>query len=291
MTTVAFVGLGVMGRPMAVNLQAKGFDVVAFTRSEGSRAKGRDAGLTVVDSIEDLPTSPDAVVTVLPDAPDVRAVLDAYAPLLEGPTTVIDMSTIAPSAAREHAELLAKSGHRALDAPVSGGEAGAIEGVLSIMVGGDAETVEASTPILEAMGTTIVHVGPAGAGQVVKAANQLIVAGNIQMLAEALVLIEAQGIETGPALDVLGGGLAGSTVLQRKKQAMLDRSFQPGFRLELHQKDLGIVEDTARESNVPLPAGSLVTGLVRELVARGDGGLDHSALYRLQAELAGRTDA
>lgn len=291
MTTVAFVGLGVMGRPMAVNLQAKGFDVAAFTRSEGSRAKGRDAGLTVVDSIEELPTTPDAVVTVLPDAPDVRAVLDAYAPLLESPTMVIDMSTIAPSTAREHAETLSKDGHRVLDAPVSGGEAGAIEGVLSIMVGGDAETVDAARPILEAMGTTIVHVGPAGAGQVVKAANQLIVAGNIQMLAEALVLIEAQGIETGPALDVLGGGLAGSTVLQRKKQAMLDRSFAPGFRLELHQKDLGIVEDTARESNVPLPAGSLVTGLVRELVARGDGGLDHSALYRLQAETAGRTDA
>ena len=291
MTTIAFVGLGVMGTPMARNLQAKGFDVVAFTRSEGSRAKGRDAGLTVVDAIDELPVSPDAVVTVLPDAPDVRAVLDAYAPRLEGSTIVIDMSTIAPSAAREHADMLGELGHRTLDAPVSGGEAGAVEGVLSIMVGGDADDVERVRPILEAMGTTIVHVGPAGAGQVVKAANQLIVAGNIQMLAEALVLIEAQGIETGPALDVLGGGLAGSTVLQRKRTAMVERSFAPGFRLELHQKDLGIVEDTARESNAPLPAGSLVTGLVRQLVARGDGGLDHSALYTLQAETAGRTDA
>lgn len=288
---VAFIGLGVMGRPMAKNLQSAGFEVVAFTRSEGGRERSRADGLTVVDAIGALPSSPDAIVTVLPDAPDVRAVLDAYLPLLDGATTLVDMSTIAPNAAREHAEILGRSGHRAIDAPVSGGEAGAIEGVLSIMVGGEADDIDRVRPLLEAMGTTIVHVGPAGAGQVVKAANQLIVAGNIQILAEALVLIEAQGIETGPALDVLAGGLAGSTVLQRKRQAMLDRSFAPGFRLELHQKDLDIVAGAACESGVPLPVGSLVSQLVRSLVARGDGGLDHSALYRLQAELAGRTDA
>lgn len=291
MTTVAVIGLGVMGRPMARNLQAAGFDVVAFTRTEASRERARGDGLPVVDSLGELPTEPDAVVTVLPDAPHVRAVLDAYIPRLTAATTIIDMSTIAPSAAREHAARFGESGHRVLDAPVSGGEAGAIEGALSIMVGGDAADLERVRPVLEAMGSTIKHVGPAGAGQAVKAANQLIVAGNLQLLAEALVLIESQGIETGPALDVLGGGLAGSTVLERKKQAMLDRDFTPGFRLELHQKDLGIVADTAREAGVPLPAGSLVTQLVRALVARGDGGLDHAALYRLQAELAGRADA
>ncbi|MGO2750617.1 MAG: NAD(P)-dependent oxidoreductase [Pseudoclavibacter sp.] len=290
-TTVTFIGLGVMGRPMAVNLHLAGFNVVAHTRSSASRERGRDAGLTVVESVGELPSTPDIVITMLPDAPDVRAVLTEYAPRVETSSVFVDMSTIAPGAARDLGAELVNRGHRVLDAPVSGGEAGAIEGALSIMIGGDAEVVDEVYGALEALGTTIVHVGPSGAGQVVKAANQLIVAANIQALAEALTLIEAQGVKAGSALDVLAGGLAGSTVLQRKRAALENRDYTPGFRLELHQKDLGIVADAAREVGVPLPSGAVVSQLVRALVARGDGALDHSALFKLQQELSGRSNA
>ena len=179
------------------------------------------------------------------------------------------------------------SGLRVLDAPVSGGEAGAIEGSLSIMVGGEPEDVEAARPVLDALGKTIVHVGPAGSGQTVKAANQLIVAANLEVLAEAVVFLEAYGVDTEAALEVLGGGLAGSTVLQRKGPNMLARAFQPGFRLALHHKDLGIVTSAAREAGVAIPLGAVVAQLVGALVARGDGGLDHSGLLNLVTELSG----
>jgi 2-hydroxy-3-oxopropionate reductase len=179
-------------------------------------------------------------------------------------------------------------GARVLDAPVSGGEAGAIEASLSIMVGGKATDFEAALPVLQAVGKTIVHVGPAGAGQTVKAANQLIVAGNIELLAEALVFLEAYGVDTEAAVRVLGGGLAGSTVLDRKANGMLAREFAPGFRLELHHKDLGIVQAAAREAGVVIPLGAVVSQLVAALVARGDGALDHSGLFKLVEELSGR---
>jgi 2-hydroxy-3-oxopropionate reductase len=177
-----------------------------------------------------------------------------------------------------------------LDAPVSGGEAGAVDGVLSIMAGGPAEEFAAALPLFQAMGRTIVHVGPIGAGQVVKAANQLIVAGNIQMVAEAVVFLEAQGADLPAALEVIGGGLAGSTVLERKRAAFLERAFDPGFRLTLHVKDMGIVQNTAAASGLSLPLTAAVTQLLRALVARGDGHLDHSALLKLAEELNGRDD-
>jgi len=156
------------------------------------------------------------------------------------------------------------------------------------MVGGEAADFEAALPMLQAVGKTIVHVGPAGAGQTVKAANQLIVAGNIELLAEALVFLEAYGVDTEAAVQVLGGGLAGSTVLDRKANGMLAREFAPGFRLELHHKDLGIVQAAAREAGVVIPLGAVVSQLVAALVARGDGGLDHSGLFKLVEELSGR---
>ncbi len=186
------------------------------------------------------------------------------------------------------AEAGRKAGLRVLDAPVSGGEAGAIEGSLSIMVGGEPADFEAAKPVLDAVGKTIVHVGPAGSGQTVKAANQLIVAGNIQLLAEAVVFLEAHGVDMKAALEVLGGGLAGSTVLNRKGANMLAREFTPGFRLALHHKDMGIVTSAAREAGVVIPLGSAVAQLIAALVARGDGGLDHSGLLKLVTELSGR---
>jgi 2-hydroxy-3-oxopropionate reductase len=175
-----------------------------------------------------------------------------------------------------------------LDAPVSGGEAGAVEGTLSIMVGGSAEDFADARPVLDAVGKTIVHVGPAGSGQTVKAANQLIVAGNIQLLAEAVVFLDAYGVDMRSALEVLGGGLAGSTVLARKGDNMLAGEFKPGFRLALHHKDMGIVTSAAREAGVTIPLGAVVAQLVAAMVARGDGGLDHSGLLKLTQELSGR---
>src|SRR5690606_23742732 len=236
----------------------------------------------------------DVVITMLPDSPDVSEVVQGPDGVLahadEG-LLFIDMSTIRPDVSRQIAAAAADRGVAALDAPVSGGEAGAKEGTLSIMIGGAAEDVERARPVLSALGTTIVHVGPAGAGQTVKAANQLIVAGHLALLAEAIVFLEAHGVETGPAIEVLGGGLAGSTVLARKASSMLARDFTPGFRLRLHHKDLGIMQTAAREAGVVTPLGAVVSQLVAALTARDDGDLDHSALLRLVEQLSGRESA
>jgi 2-hydroxy-3-oxopropionate reductase len=196
------------------------------------------------------------------------------------------MSTISPNEWAEVANAFADRGVAAIDAPVSGGEQGAVEGVLSIMAGGDAAALARAADVLGAMGT-VAHVGGTSAGQVVKAANQLIVAGTIQLVAEALVLLERGDVDAGTALDVLGRGLAGSTVIQRKRDALLGRSYRPGFRLELHAKDLGIVADAARSGRLSLPLTAAVTQLVNASVASGKGGLDHSALYELALEANG----
>lgn len=290
MTTIAFVGLGVMGRPMAARLTRAGHHLTATTRSEKSRETARQAGITVVDSAEDLPRDADIVITMLPDSPEVEDVLwggdrGGLVARLSSPATIVDMTTLSPAAARDFAQRAADAGHQYIDAPVSGGEQGAMEGVLSVMVGADVHTVARLAPVFEAVGKTIVPLGHVGAGQVVKAANQLIVAGNLQLLAEALVLIETNEVDPGAALDVIGGGLAGSTALTRKRDALLARDFTPGFRLALHHKDLGIVASSARNSGVALPVTGVVSALVQALVARGDGDLDHSALLKLTEEL------
>ena len=290
MTTISFIGLGVMGLPMAINLQRAGFTVTCTSRSEESRSRGRAHGLAVVDGIDDLDRT-DAVVTMLPDSPDVEAVLLDERGLFAtaAPHTLfIDMSTTSPATAHRASERAAEASLGFVDAPVSGGEAGAIEGSLSVMAGGSDSDIAAAGPILEAVGSTIVHVGANGAGQVVKAANQLVVAGNLQMLAEAIVFLEAHGIELEKALDVLGGGLAGSTALDRKRESFLERRYTPGFRLELHAKDLRIGAEAASAAGVALPASAVVSQLVQASVARGDGGLDHSALLKLAEELSGR---
>lgn len=284
MSKIGFIGLGIMGAPMAARLHTAGHEVRGF--SKGGVPPG--LGITEATSIADACSGADVVITMLPDTPDVLSV--ALGP--EGALThlpagalYIDMSTIRPDGARTlHAEGLAR-GIGVLDAPVSGGQAGAQEGVLSIMVGGEQATFEEARPVLERMGSTIVHVGSAGSGQVVKAANQLMVAGHLQMLAEAMVFLRAHGADLDAALTVLGGGLAGSTVLQRKRHNVLTGDFSPGFRISLHDKDLGIVAEASRDRSVVLPVTALVTQLVRSLKVRGDGGLDHSALYKLAAEL------
>jgi 2-hydroxy-3-oxopropionate reductase len=283
MSTIAFIGLGIMGSPMAVNLVKAGNQVIGYNRSP-ERAKDLvAAGGKAVDSIANAVAEADIVAVMVPDSPDVQAVLtgdDGVFTHAKPGTLIIDFSSIRPDVAADLAEQARNRGFKMLDAPVSGGEPGAINAALSIMVGGSAADFEAAKPVLDAVGKTIVHVGPSGSGQTVKAANQLIVAGNIELLAEAIVFLEAYGVDTDAAVKVLGGGLAGSAVLNQKAQKMLDRDFGPGFRIDLHHKDLGIVTAAAREAGVVAPLGALVAQLMASARANGDGGLDHSGLFR-----------
>jgi 2-hydroxy-3-oxopropionate reductase len=291
MTTVGFIGLGVMGAPMAANLVRAGFRVVGYNRNPDKTRVLAAIGGEAAESVAGAVADADVIITMLPDSPDVEAVVlgdDGVLAHARPGALLIDTSTIRPIVSRAVADAAARRGIRALDAPVSGGEAAAIEGTLSIMVGGDAAVFAEADPVFRAVGSTIVHVGPSGAGQTVKVANQLIVAGNIELLSEAIVFLEACGVELSAAIAVLGGGLAGSTVLQRKAPGMLERRFAPGFRVELHHKDLGILVDSAREAGVALPLGSHVADLMSSLRAQGAGSLDHSALLLQVERLAGR---
>ena len=291
MTTVAFIGLGIMGGPMAAHLVTAGFDVIGYNRSQPKidelvAAGGRGAG-SVADAVADA----DIVAVMVPDSPDVQHVLAGDGGVFDNAqpgTLIIDFSSIRPDVTTALSTQATAKGLRLLDAPVSGGEAGAKAASLSIMVGGTAADFQDAAAIFAAVGKTIVHVGPSGAGQTVKAANQLIVAGNIQLLAEAVAFLEAYGVDTDAALTVLGGGLAGSKVLDQKGQNMLTRSFPPGFRIQLHHKDLGIVTSAAREAGVVIPLGAVVAQLMASALASGDGGLDHSALLRGVLRLSGR---
>ena len=291
MAHVAVIGLGIMGLPMAINLVAAGHTVSGYNRSQGRIDKLTAEGGRGAASIADAVSDADVVITMVPDSPDVEEVVGGadgvFAHARQG-TLWIDASSIRPDVAARLAEEAKAAGLRPLDAPVSGGEQGAIDGALSIMVGGDPADFEAAQNVFAAVGKTIVHVGPSGSGQTVKAANQLIVAVNIGVLAEAITFLEAYGVDTTAALTVLGGGLAGSKVLDQKGQKMLDRNFDPGFRLALHHKDLGIVTSAAREAGVATPLGAVAAQLVASLVTTGDGGLDHSGLFKLISQLSGK---
>ncbi len=292
---IAFIGLGIMGSPMAANLVKAGHHVTGYNLQQSAIDALVAAGGHGAASIAEAVAEAEVVITMVPADPHVLQVILGEGGVLENVkagTLVIDMSSITPQTSIKVAAAAKEKGVRTLDAPVSGGEAGAVEAVLSIMVGGDdaADFAEAK-PLFDALGTTVVHVGPAGAGQTVKAANQLIVAVNIQVLAEAVVFLENAGVDLAAALDVLGGGLAGSTVLNRKKGNMLNREFAPGFRIDLHHKDMGIVTDAARAVGAALPVGALVAQLVASARANGDGSLDHSALLRGVERLSGRTVA
>jgi 2-hydroxy-3-oxopropionate reductase len=291
MTTIAFIGLGIMGSPMAVHLQNAGHDVVGYNLHPEKTKSLVDAGGSAAASIAEAVRDAEVVAVMVPDSPDVQDVLlgedGVFANAKEG-TLVVDFSSIRPDVTVELAKSAKDKGFRLLDAPVSGGEAGAKNAALSIMVGGAEADFAEAKPILDAVGKTVVHVGGNGAGQTVKAANQLIVAANIQALAEAVVFLEAYGVDLGPALDVLGGGLAGSKVLEQKRTNMTTRSFEPGFRIDLHHKDMGIVTAAAREAGVVVPLGGLVAQLMASARANGDGGLDHSGLLRGVERLSGR---
>jgi 2-hydroxy-3-oxopropionate reductase len=288
--TVAFIGLGIMGSPMAANLCAAGLDVVGFSRTRAKVDALVAKGMRAADDVASAVRDADVIITMLPDSPDVESVALGSAGILASATPgalYVDMSTIRPDTARAVGAAAETRGIRFLDAPVSGGEQAAVDGTLSIMVGGPAESVAEASEILAHVGKTIVHVGPVGAGQTVKAANQLIVAGNIELLAEALVFLEAQQVDTEKAISVLEAGLAGSTVMARKARTMVARQFNPGFRIKLHDKDLGIFSAAARTSRTATPLGAVVAQLVSTAHAQGDGDLDHSALFRLVERLSG----
>lgn len=289
--TIAWIGLGIMGSPMAENLLKAGYRVTGHTLEQAKLDRLAEHGGIPAASVAEAVRDADVVITMLPADPQVRTVMlgeDGVLAHARPGATVIDMSSITPDTSRAVAAAAAAAGKdlRVLDAPVSGGEAGAVEAVLAIMVGGDQADFERTRPVFEALGRTIVHCGPHGAGQTVKAANQLIVAVNIQACAEAVVFLEKSGADLDAALEVLAGGLAGSTVLNRKKENFKRRDFAPGFRIDLHHKDLGIVTDAARAVGAALPVGAVVAQLVASLRAQGDGGLDHSALLRAVERLS-----
>jgi 2-hydroxy-3-oxopropionate reductase len=289
MTTIAFIGLGIMGNPMAGHLAKAGNTVTGYNRTpkySDLEAAGGKGASSIAEAVADA----DVVCVMVPDSPDVRDVLQGEGGVFDSAPSgalVIDFSSIRPDVTVELAKEAKERGFRLLDAPVSGGEAGAKNAALSIMVGGDAKDFEEAKPLFDAVGKTVVHVGGSGAGQTVKAANQLIVAANIEALAEAVVFLKAYDVDLESALTVLGGGLAGSKVLEQKKQNMVDGSFAPGFRIDLHHKDLGIVTSAAREVGVVVPVAALVAQLMASARVNGDGGLDHSALLRGVERLSG----
>ncbi|SDO51553.1 2-hydroxy-3-oxopropionate reductase [Actinacidiphila guanduensis] len=287
---VAWIGLGIMGSPMSENLLRAGYRVTGYTLEPEKLERLAAAGGTAAASVAEAVEGADVIVTMVPASPQVEAVAygeDGILAHARPGALLVDTSSITPQTSVDLAKAAAAKGIRVLDAPVSGGEAGAVEAVLSIMVGGERADFEEARPLLETLGRTVVHCGPHGAGQTVKAANQLIVAVNIQACAEAVVFLEKSGVDLAAALEVLNGGLAGSTVLTRKKDNFLRREFAPGFRIDLHHKDMGIVTDAARAVGAALPVGAVVAGLVASLRAQGDGGLDHSALLRGVERLSG----
>ncbi len=289
---IGFIGLGVMGKPMARNLLAAGFDVVVFSRTRD------DVDELVADGAGAAPTPREVgevaavTVTMLPDSPEVREVLAGEAGVLRGAGAgdlVVDMSTISPIVTRELAQQAAERDIGYVDAPVSGGDVGAREAKLSIMAGGGQKDFERARPLLQAMGKTIVHVGPVGSGQVVKACNQVVVALTIEAVCEALVLGSKAEVDPAVIIQVLSGGLAANRVMEMRGRNFLEHDFEPGFRIDLHHKDLGIALATAREYGVALPATAAVTEMLQALRARGQGSQDHSALLTLLEDLSQHT--
>jgi len=286
---VGFIGLGVMGAPMARNLLAAGHDMVVHNRSQGAVDALAQDGAQAAGSPREVAEAAETVILMLPDSPQVEEVAGGEDGVLAGAragSLVVDMSTISPVVTRVLAEQAAERGAEWVDAPVSGGDVGAREGTLSIMAGGSEAAFERARPLFEALGKTIVHVGPIGAGQVVKACNQVVVALSIEAVAEALVLGSKHGVDPGTILDVLAGGLAGNKVMEVRRRNFLEHDFTPGFRIDLHHKDIGIALAAAREAGVALPATAAVGEMLQALRARGSGGLDHSALLTYVEDLA-----
>ncbi|MDQ3794033.1 MAG: 2-hydroxy-3-oxopropionate reductase [Actinomycetota bacterium] len=286
---VGFVGLGIMGRPMAKNLMEAGYDLTVHNRSPQKAQELGEQGATVAESPKEIARNCDIIVTMLPGPPEVREIVAGEDGLLENSregSLIVDMSTSSPVLARELARYAGERGVGMLDAPVSGGDVGAIEGTLSVMVGGEEADFERARPLFGAMGETVTHVGPTGAGQVTKAANQVVVALVIEAVSEALVLGSAGGVAPEKILEVLSGGLAANKVMEVKREKFLSHKFEPGFRSELHHKDLGIALAAGREYGVVLPVTAIVDQMLLAMRKKGWGGEDHSALLRVIEDLS-----
>jgi 2-hydroxy-3-oxopropionate reductase len=287
---IGFVGLGIMGKPMARNLMQAGHELVLYNRTR-SKAEdlAREGGAEVAGSPEEAARSSGVVITMLPGPPEVEEAVAREDGLLSGAgegSLIVDMSTSSPVLARELARTARAQGVGMLDAPVSGGDVGAIEGTLSIMVGGSEEDFERAKPLFEVMGKTVTHVGPPGAGQVVKACNQIVVALTIEAVSEALVLGSRAGVNPEKIIEVLSGGLAANEVMEVKREKFLGHDFEPGGKVEFHRKDLRIALEAGREYGVPLPVTALVCQMFEALMAKGRGGWDHSALLTFIEDLA-----
>jgi 2-hydroxy-3-oxopropionate reductase len=287
--TIGLIGLGIMGRPMARNLLKVGYPLIVHDVTRAAVDDLVAEGATAGTSPRQVAEAVDVLITMLPDSPQVREVYlgpDGAFEALRPGWLAIDMSSIAPSTARELAERAAAAGADMLDAPVSGGDKGAIAGSLSIMVGGTDAAFARAAPIFEALGKTIVHMGPAGAGQVTKVCNQVVVAVVIEAVSEALVLGAKAGVDPARIADVLQGGLAATKVLELRRSNMLGGTFDPGFRVRLHLKDLKNALDLAREIDVALPAAAGVDQLMRAMAAAGRADYDHSGLITMLEDLA-----
>jgi 2-hydroxy-3-oxopropionate reductase len=287
--TIGFLGLGVMGAPMARNLLEAGHEVVAWNRSPEPLAAAVEAGAREAESAAAAASEADIVISILKDDPVVRAVLggpDGAIAAARPGAVVVDMSTVSPALARELAEEAGALGVGFLDAPVSGGDVGAREGTLSIMVGGEPEDVEKARPAFEVLGSRVTHVGAAGAGQVAKTCNQVMVAVIFAGLAEALVLGSKLGGDPAAILDAIGGGMAGNRIMEVRRGNFLDHDFAPGFKVDLHHKDLEIALGAGGEVDAPLPLTAEVQQMFRQLRAMGFGEEDDSALLRVAEQRA-----
>ena len=286
---LGFVGLGIMGRPMALNLMRGGHAMAVYARRPESMKPLADAGAVTCASPAEVAARADATFVMVSDTPDVEAVILGPGGCIEGArpgAVVVDMSTISPAATRRIAEALAVKDIEMLDAPVSGGEVGAVNATLSIMVGGKAEVFDRVKPLFELMGKNIVHIGASGAGQVAKSCNQIVAAVTIEAVAEALLLAQANGVDAAKVREALLGGFAYSRVLELHGRRMLERDFKPGFKAALHQKDMRIVLQSAHELGVALPAAALAAQHINALVGSGEGDLDSSAIYRVLARMS-----
>jgi 2-hydroxy-3-oxopropionate reductase len=286
---VGFIGLGIMGKPMARNLIKAGYTLVVHNRSRAAVDELSKEGAQTAASSQEVAARSEILITMLPDSPDVELVYAGEQGVFAGAKPgmlLLDMSSISPVVTRKLAREAEKRGLDLIDAPVSGGEAGAISATLSIMVGGKATAVERAMPIFQALGKNIVHVGNAGAGQVTKAANQMVVGTTIAIVSEALVLAAKAGVDPAKVRQALLGGFAQSKILEAHGQKMLERNFKPGFRIRLHEKDMKIALATGSEYGVPLMVTSQVAQMMTAMRSMGNGDLDHSGLIKFVEELA-----
>lgn len=286
---VGFIGLGIMGKPMALNLLDAGYGLSVLEKNSASGALVQ-AGATSYSTSKEIAQKSDIVITMLPDSPQVEEVVlgdNGVSDGIQEGATFIDMSTIAPATAKKVYAALQEQGVEALDAPVSGGQRGAEEGTVSIMVGGSEQALQAAKPLFDIMGSSAVRIGEAGAGQMTKACNQIIVGMTIQAVGEAFTLAKKAGVDLVKVREALLGGFAQSTILDQHGQRIIDRNFDPGFKVNLHRKDMNIALQTGKEFSVPLYGSAQVAAQMDALLAQGDGELDHSALALFMEQLSG----